>query len=217
VGASGFTVRSYRPSDREGVRAIYGHDEFGRPSFTTRFQGYGRYLADGMSHYTAYEPESAFVAVEAGAVAGALLGAVSTERCERVYEPRVRRILARRCLAGVYGWPGWLRSVLLTELANRGNPTPRIDLSRYPAHLHVGIRPERRRRGMGTALMEHFSDYLARRGVPGYHLLCSSFHPLGLSFYRKLGLAEAASFRWRFHDGEALREVTEIVFVQSLP
>jgi len=95
-----------------------------------------QYLADTMSYYTDYEPESALVAEAEGQIVGALLGAVDTDRFTQVYQRRIRPLMAKRCLLGVYGWPGWLPSTLRTEWAQRrsvpgGGPRP---VSGSPTH-----------------------------------------------------------------------------------
>ena len=169
-----------------------------------------------MSYYTDYEPESTFVAEGRGEVVGALLGAVDTDRCERVYRRRVRPLLIRRCLSGAYGWPGWLLPILRTELASRGTVFPEVDMHQYPAHLHIGVLPTWRRQRVGMALMARYTDYLRERGVAGFHLYASSFHPLGVAFYRKLGLEVLDQFEWRFHNGLEWMAVTEHIFGSRL-
>ena len=193
---------------------IYGEDEFARPHLLRRYPRYSEYLADSMSYYPDSEPESNFVAVHDGKVVGALLGAVDTERCDELSKRHVRPLLIRRCMTGAYGWPGWLAPIALTELAGRHTNFPEVDLEWYPAHLHLGVLREWRRQGIGTQLMAHYTDYLRRRGVPGFHLYASSFHPLGVAFYRKLQLEVLGHFEWRFHDGVSWRSVTERVFGQ---
>jgi len=47
-----FTVRSYTPADRPGVRAIYGDDEFARPALLRRYPRMADYLADELSYLT---------------------------------------------------------------------------------------------------------------------------------------------------------------------
>jgi GNAT superfamily N-acetyltransferase len=210
-------IRSYRPTDRSDVRAIYGDDEFARPQLARRYPGLRAYLADSMSYYPDYEPESLFVADVQGAVVGALLGAVDTRRSEEITARRVRWLIWRRMLAGAYGWPIWLVPIVRTELAVRRIVFPQIDQVRYPAHLHIGILPAWRRQGIGTQLMAAFAAYLQQQGVPGYHLHASSFHPMGVAFYRKLGLEELDRFTWPFHDGSRWLEVTEFSFSHRLP
>jgi GNAT superfamily N-acetyltransferase len=205
-------IRPYRPADRPGVRTIYGQDEFARPRLMDRYPRMSENLADSMSYYTDVEPESSLVAVSQNRVVGALLGAVDTARCEEVYKRRIRPLLIRRCLGGAYGWPGWLLSLLRTEWAGRRTHYPDIDLKAYPAHLHIGVLPAWRQQGIGTALMQAYAEALRWRKVSGYHLYASSFHPLGVAFYRKLGLEVLGQFPWRLHTGEGWLSVTELVF-----
>jgi len=209
-------VRPYRPEDRPGVRLIYGVDEFAHPALQRRFPRMQDYLADSMSHYYAYEPESTFVALAGGQVVGALLGTVDTLRCERDYEPRTRRLLRVRALAGKYGWPAWWWADLLTSWAGREIVRPPVDLERFPAHLHIGLLPAWRRRGIGTQLTLAYEAYLRSRGIPGYHLYAASFHPLGMAFYQKSGMEILGRFEWRFHNGYRWLPVTETVFGRRL-
>jgi hypothetical protein len=69
---------------------------------------------------------------------------------------------------------------------------------------------------MGTAIMYEFERYLQEQNVPGYHLYASIFHPMGMAFYRKLGLKEMESFQWRFHNGVEWLDVTEMIFGNTL-
>lgn len=209
-------VRAYLPSDRPAVRMIYGMDEFARPRLQYKYPRYSEYLADEMSYYPDYEPESLFVAEGDGRVVGALQGAVDTARFERVYQKRIRPLLLRRTLSGAYGWPGWLPAILRTEWAGRQIIAPKVDRKQYPAHLHIGILPDWRRQGLGGQLMQRYTDYLRQRGVPGYHLYASSFHPLGVAFYYKLEMELLGQFDWRMHTGFEWMAVTERIFARRL-
>ncbi len=212
-----FRVRHYQEADIEAVRVIYGDDEFARPRLLQKYPRMSAYLADEVSYYyTQYEPESIFVAEVEGEIVGALLGGVDTHRHERYYKQRIRPYLARQCLMGAYGWPVWLMAVMRTEIAGRKIVAPRVDRNQYPAHLHIGILPAWRRQGIGTALMDSYAKYLRKKGVAGYHLYASSFHPLGVSFYRKLGLEDLGQFVWRLYDGFEWIMVTEYIFGKRL-
>ncbi len=211
-----FTIRSYQNRDRVIVRQIYGTDEFARPQLMQKYPRMNLFLADSMSHYYDHEPQSTFVAEVMGQVVGALLGTLNTEKCEKVFRQHIRPLLVKRTLLGRYGWPGFLLSILKTHLASPRIDAPRVDLGQYPAHLHIGILPDWRRQGIGTALMSEFERYLEQQNVPGYHLFASSFHPMGVAFYRKLRLKEMGNFQWRFHNGVKWLDVTEIIFGKSL-
>ncbi len=212
-----FFVRSYRKTDLPAIRVIYGDDEFARPALLRTYPRLGEYLADEAAYYyTHFEPESLFVAEVQGTVVGALLGAVETSRYEQFYTRQVQPYLLMRCLSGAYGWPAWAPAIWRTELAGRNLQTPPVDLRQYPAHLHIGILPVWRRKGLGSALMTAYTDYLRAKAIPGYHLYAASFHPLGIPFYRKLGLEQLGQFDWRLHTGYAWQNVTETIFGQKL-
>jgi GNAT superfamily N-acetyltransferase len=210
-------IRPYQPTDLPGVRTIYGQDEFARPQLLKKYPRMGKYLADEAAYYyTEYEPESIFIAETEGSAVGALLGCVDTTRHKRMYRAHIRPMLVHRCLSGAYGWPGWAWAVIRTEIASRNVISPKVDLSLYPAHLHIGVLPEWRRQGIGTILMQAYAIYLRQREVPGYHLYASSYHPLGVAFYQKLGMAELGEFTWRHHNGRVWETVTERIFAQTL-
>jgi GNAT superfamily N-acetyltransferase len=209
-------IRPYKSSDCLAVRKIYGMDEFARPRLLIKYPRYGEYLADEMSYYQDFESESLFIAEQNGHVVGALLGTVDTKRFELIYQRKIRWRFFWRGLLGAYGWPGWLPSVLRTEWKNRDIHAPIVDRIKFPAHLHIGVLPEYRRQGLGTALMERFADYLRARNVSGYHLFASSFHPLGVAFYQKLGLTLLGQFEWRLHDGFGWVYVTEKIFAKQV-
>jgi GNAT superfamily N-acetyltransferase len=209
-------VRAYQSVDRQSVRRIYGDDEFARPEMQKRFPRMSIYLTDSMLHYYDLEPDSVFVAEVDGKVVGALLGAVDSKRAEENFRLHIKPLLLKWTLLGVYGWPAWLWADWLTHYAGLKTERPLVDLSRYPAHLHIGILPEWRRRGIGSALMDSYEHYLRGWSIPGYHLYASSFHPMGVAFYRKIGLETIGQFQWRFHNGCRWLDVVEIVFAKRL-
>ena len=211
-----FIVRPYRVSDREAVRQLAGEDEHARPDLAKRYPGFREYLADGLSHYYDLEPESMLVAEANGVVIGNLLGAVDTKIAEQRQVTHVRRLRRKRLLMGAYGIPIWLIKVIKSERAPGITKAPYVDPARYPAHLHIGVTRQWRRKGVGSALMKAYEAYLRGRGVVGYHLYASSFHYQGVSFCRKIGLDELGQFLWHFYDGTGWLTVTETIFVRSL-
>ena len=171
-----FSVRHYQNADLDGLRAIYGDDEFARPHLLQKYPRMREYLADEVLYYfTRYEPESLFVAEAQGEIIGALLGAINTPHQAQIYRRSTRPYLALRCLAGAYGWPAWALPVIRTEFAGWNLITPKVNRKLYPAHLHIGVLPAWRRHGVGTALMDSYAGYLRQKNVAGYHLYCSSF------------------------------------------
>lgn len=209
-------IRPYKPADRAAVRVLYGSDEFARPQLLAKYPQMRHYLADSMAHYYDIEPESTFVATWQGEVIGSLLGTVDTQRNTERYRQQMLPLLRWRSFTGGYGWPGWLWSIWRTEWASKQVATPEIDLTDYPAHLHIGVQPQWRRQGIGTQLMTYFATYLHEHNIAGYHLYASSFHPLGVAFYHKLGLSLLGQFPWRFHNGVGWITATEYIFGQRI-
>ena len=84
-----------------------------------------------------------------------------------------------------------------------------------PAHvLRVG-------EGTDVVLVPGFSDPAAfwtplLAQLPGYHLHASSFHPMGVAFYTKIGLEIIGQFEWRFHNGYRWMDVLETRFARYL-
>jgi GNAT superfamily N-acetyltransferase len=211
-----FSIRPYRKSDRDAVQQFAAADEHERPELLKKYPRLGDYRADGLAHYYDLEPESCFIAEVRGEFIGNLLGAVDAAVAEQREETYTRRLRRKRLFFGQYGLPVWLMSIIKTERAPRISEAPPVDLEKYPAELHIGVKRAWRRRGVGSALMRTFEAYLRDNGTPGYHLYASSYHHEGVSFYRKFGLQELGNSQWRFHDGFRWLTVTEHVFVRAL-
>lgn len=215
--SDGVIIRRYRSSDREAVRRFAAADEHERPALTAKHPGLGEYRADGLAHFYDLEPESMFIAEHDGVFTGNLLGAVDAALAEHREETYTRRLRRRRLLRGAYGLlPLWLIPLIRTDRAPHLSEPPEVEDERYPAEFHIGVHRDYRRRGIGAALTSAFEEHLRAQGVPGYRIYASSYHPEGVSFYRKLGLMELGSFGRRFHDGYRWLDAEEFVFVRDL-
>ena len=212
----GVLIRPYRESDREAVRQFAADDEHERPELLKKHPRLGQYRADGLVHFSDLEPESMFVAEHKGEFVGNLLGTVNVELADHREETYTRKLLRRRLFSGSYGLPVWLIPLIKTDRAPLLSDPPHVDHERYPAEVHIGVRHDWRRKGVGAALMEAFESYLHLKSVPGYRISASSYHHEGVSFYRKLGLEELGHFARHFHNGMKWIEVSEYVFVRDL-
>ncbi len=65
----------------------------------------------------------------------------------------------------------------------------------YPAHFHVNCHPERRRCGIGSALVAAFVAACVEEGVGGVHVVTAAVAD-NVAFYRKCGLEFAVSRPW---------------------
>lgn len=70
----------------------------------------------------------------------------------------------------------------------------------YPAHLHINLDEGWRGGGIGRALIEALVVELARRGVPGVHVVTGQ-QSRNVSFYRRAGFTQVAAPMW---DGKPL-------------
>ena len=64
----------------------------------------------------------------------------------------------------------------------------------YPAHLHMNVDAEYRRRGIGAVLIERYARELGAARVPGVHLFCGA-EPR--PFYARNGFTELAALELR--------------------
>ncbi|KRF03697.1 hypothetical protein ASG89_02755 [Paenibacillus sp. Soil766] len=63
-----------------------------------------------------------------------------------------------------------------------------LDVTDYPAHLHINILPEYQRSGYGGLLLSAYEENLRSRGVHGYHLATGANNTKGILFYNKHSL-----------------------------
>lgn len=181
-------IRKYRAEDREAVREIswntadkgrtvdlYFHDHVAVADILTRY-------------YTDCEPEALWVAECNGAVVGYLTGCLNTRRCNRTILWRI----GPRAAAGAVGrgalWRGetWRLLAALVRTVLLGG-TPKVDLDKYPAHLHINLRQGFRGRGLGRQLIEHFRGQVRAQELPGIHLLAWGDNQDGRGFFETLG------------------------------
>ncbi len=72
-------------------------------------------------------------------------------------------------------------------------------IARFPAHLHVNIRADRRGEGIGAKLVSAFVEHCRGRGRPGIHAV-TALGSGSAAFFARCGLAPLASARWRGRD-----------------
>ena len=73
---------------------------------------------------------------------------------------------------------------------------PAVLMARYPAHLHVNVRADRRGSGIGAALVGAFCGYLQAEGIGGVHAVTAA-HSRAAAFFERCGLAWQAQATWR--------------------
>lgn len=185
-------IRAYAPRDYAAVSQICLLTAAGGDDAT------GQYSSDDLMPdlfaraYVEFEPESAFVVEADARVAGYVICAPDTARFVR----RLRQEWVPR-LAKKYEHVTPPRSQ--DERMRHLGFTPELillpeaELAAYPAHLHIDLMPEVRRRGLGRALIERLVSHLRERGVPGLHLTVAAANVSARAFYARVGFRDLPS------------------------
>jgi ribosomal protein S18 acetylase RimI-like enzyme len=203
-------IRPYAVGDRVAVRRICcdtadAGRPVDRPSPVEAFFDDRELIADLlMNYYTDFEPESAWVAEQAGGpvitggpaiageVVGYLTGCRDTGRFKRIMFWRIApQALFKAFWRGAwwaastrrlirYNLPIWWRS-----LGHRTMP-----LAGYPAHLHINLRVGVQGQGIGRQLINQFLAQLRSAGIPGVHLSARENNMTALAFFEKMGFAQ---------------------------
>ncbi len=194
-------IRQYKPADRPAVRRICCDTlDAGRPmEMLNRAR---ELLADLLTrYYTDCEPQRIWVAELDGRAAGYLLGALDTRRAQRIMVRRVwPAAIGRAFLNGVL----WDPQLWRLAWHNRRLPAgPRraaiVNLTAYPAHLHLNLDAAARGCGAGRRLLEAFAAEARAAGIPGMHAWVRADNAGALGFFAKAGFRELGRcpFLWR--------------------
>jgi ribosomal protein S18 acetylase RimI-like enzyme len=180
-------VRPFEPTDRRTVHRIAADTAFfGAPVET--FLDDRQVFCDAFpAYYTDQEPEHAWVACVQGEVVGFLLGCVDTAQQQAWFRKTLPGLLGR-AVRGIYrvGKRTLVYTAQITRTALRGEFT-HVDLTAYPAHLHINLEAGSRGLGLGRRLIEAYLGQLRALGVPGVHLETTSQNEVACHLYRKVG------------------------------
>ena len=184
-------IRPYQPADRAAVFQLCGDTtHFGDP-IERFFDARDLFLDTFAAYYTDVAGDHLWVAAADSAAADCagvlayLMGCPDTRAYYRWFRPHTRRI-AWRALTGQYR--GLVTRKTLAYIWRYARlRVPYLDLSPYPAHLHLNTRTEWRGLGLGTALMSAYLDQLRREHVPGVQLETSSENKIAAPWYERLG------------------------------
>jgi GNAT superfamily N-acetyltransferase len=213
-------VRPYEPRDRGAVREIcrataYGGSERARPIDPLL-------LTDLMTrYYTDFTPEAVWVAERKGRVVGYLAGCFDEAALRRAM---IRRIVPQAVAAalarGLLFRPAlWRLVAVLPRFAATARRSGSVDLSEYPAHLHVNLLPEGRGRGLGERLVAQLCAAAAGRGLPGVHATVLEDNRGARRFFERLGfepLFRQPAFRPPVHRDRRGRLDEKIVYGKLL-
>jgi ribosomal protein S18 acetylase RimI-like enzyme len=198
-----FLLRPYAGADRAALRrlccdAAYGDERLDR-IFPDR-----ELFADLMTgYYTDREPGSTLVAswtgldgAGRGELAGYLCGARDTRRQLRVQAVRVAPAALLRFAArgGLIARATWRLLAANAGHAVPGGGEGKLDLERFPAHLHLALAPAARGKGLGRRLAEAFVERLGEVGVAGVHAVVRAENVKGRRFFERLEFREVGSW-----------------------
>jgi ribosomal protein S18 acetylase RimI-like enzyme len=187
-------IRPFAAGDRPAVRRIACDTaDCGQP--VERFFPDREIFADLLTrYYTDFEPESSQVGEQGGVVVGYLNGCLETTRHDHLMKAKVLpAVLAKTFFRGTWFRPQAMRFVLRNMgvwVSHRYEPP--LDLTQYPAHLHVNLAPDFRGHGLGRMLVETFLNHVADRGVAGVHASVREDNEKGRRFFERLGFREIA-------------------------
>jgi ribosomal protein S18 acetylase RimI-like enzyme len=126
-----------------------------------------------------------WVAHDDGALLGYLMGCSDARDYNAWFRSNVKRVAWR--VATLHYRGVFTRKSLAYIWRYARLRVPYLDLTSYPAHLHINTRADRRGRGIGTALMRAYLDQLRNENIPGVHLETSSENKIAVLWYEKLG------------------------------
>jgi ribosomal protein S18 acetylase RimI-like enzyme len=181
-------IRTFEERDRDELRALFGRAGEGTPSGSL----WGHEESEAAIYLTPYmdlEPDSLFVAVVDGSLAGYLAGcldssampsesarmAAAIRRYRLILRPKPVAFFARAMLDQA-------RSALSRQPTAGDFTDPR-----WPAHLHIDLVPPARGRGVGTALMNRWFDRLRETDSPGCHLQTLVENTRAVRFFERMG------------------------------
>lgn len=141
--------------------------------------------------YTVLNPETCFVAVDAGSgrVVGYIVGTPdSAQFVERFQQEWLPQVAGRHQEPPeVPDFTGDVQGAMAWRLHHQSADSRVV--GDYPAHLHIDLLPEAQGRGGGRALMERFLDAARAHGADGVHLYVATSNANARAFYAKLGFA----------------------------
>lgn len=208
------TIRPYEARDRTAVRRICCDTADRGGPIESIFHD-RELVADLVTrYYTDYEPETSWVAESDGQVVGYLTGALDTTRQQRVM---VRKILpaaiASAIRRGVFRRKEtWRLAALMLRNAFSFFSPRRLDLRRWPAHLHIDIQDGYRGARVGQRLMTEFENAVRRHGLPGIHASVRGDNSKACAFFEKMGYIKLHERIIRLPINNEVRDVPAVIY-----
>jgi hypothetical protein len=156
-----FTIRSYRPSDREAVRQLCCQTGFLGSPIDPVYEDRQLFADFLTTYYTDWEPESSFVVESGGQICGYLLGSRKPLR-NQLYSFWQNVSLFMKGLARYFRYKTNSRRFIRWTLVHGWREVPAAP--RRVPHFHINLLPDARKMSTTRALMSAYLSYLYRCG-----------------------------------------------------
>ena len=157
----GFTIRSYRDSDREAVRGLCCQTGFLGEPIDPVYEDRELFADFLTTYYTDHERESCFVLETEGEIVGYLLGSRRPLQ-NQLYAFYQNVWLFFRALARYFRYNARSRRFIRWTLVHGWREVPAAP--RRTPHFHINLLPDARRISTTRALMSAYLSYLYRCG-----------------------------------------------------
>jgi hypothetical protein len=158
---SAFTIRNYRPSDREGVRSLCCLTGFLGEPIDPVYEDRELFADFLTTYYTDHEPESSFVLEMDGEILGYLLGCRRPLR-NQLYSFYQNVWLFLRALGRYFRYNSRSRRFIRWTLVHGWREVPAAP--RRTPHFHINLLASARKVSTTRALMSAYLSYLYRCG-----------------------------------------------------
>jgi hypothetical protein len=152
-----FTIRSFRPSDREAVRRLCCQTGFLGEPIDPVYEDRELFADFLTTYYTDHEPESSFVVEEHGELCGYLLGSRKPLR-NQLYSFYQNVCLFLRALLRYGRYNDRSRRFIRWLLVNGWREVPAAP--RRTPHFHINLLPDARKISTTRALLSAYFRYL---------------------------------------------------------
>ena len=156
-----FTIRSYRPSDREAVRKLCCETGFLGEPIDPVYEDRELFADFLTTYYTDHEPESCFLLEIDGTIRGYLLGSRYPFR-NQLYAFAQNIILFFRALLRYARYHSHSRRFFRWVVVHGWREVPAAP--RRVPHFHINLLPDARKMSTTRALMSAYLSYLYRCG-----------------------------------------------------
>jgi GNAT superfamily N-acetyltransferase len=214
IDSAKVVVRPFMPGDAEAIRAI-SCATLNKGEPWEELVSDQDIIADALTRYfTAFEPESTWVACINGRVVGYLTACLYPRRYFLVTLFFITPGLFVRSFArGVFFKRGigillWVGIRVFFSRLFAAKPS----LKHYPAELHINLLEDARGLGAGRQLIECLMARLKEKGVPGVHASVHSHNASGQRFFLKSGFAALGRLPGVAFEGRRVSSADVIVF-----